>query len=138
MTKKEFYEKIAGKKVIIDNLKEIEKLRNNQIKEVLVWWYNQGFFKKNEIKKTKIYYTIENGYINLYSYLKTKNRSLNIANNMIYYDKMINIFKRNLSTEVKSKDIIINNCYYAKKDIIVLNENTFKTINNEIIYKILE
>ena len=138
MTKKEFYEKVEGKKVIIDNIKEIEKLKNKQIKEVLVWWYNQGLFKKNEIKKTKIYYTIENGYIKLYMYKKSKNMQLEVANNRVYYARMIDTFKRNLDTEVKSKDIIINGCYFCKKDIEILTENTFKTVNSECIYKIID
>lgn len=137
LTKKDFYERINGKKVVIDNIGEVQKLRNKQIKEVLNWWYAQGIFKK-ETKKDKFFYTIEDGTIRLYKYTKTKNRTYLVANNFVYYDRMINIHKRGKETQVKSKDIIINECYFNKKDIEVLSINTFKTCNSECIYRILD
>lgn len=137
LTKKAFYEKITGKKVVIDNIGEIEKLRNKQINEVLNWWYNQGLFKK-ETKKDKFFYTVEDGTIRLYKYTKTKDRTYLVANNFVYYDRLINTHKRDTETQVKSKELVINECYFNKKDIEILTENTFKTCNSECIYRILD
>ncbi len=138
MTKKDFYEKINGKKVIIENIKEIEKLIKKTNKDALLVFYKKGIFKEWKQKGYKIYYETKNNSIILKVYKINKKDVTIVATGRNFYNKLKSIHSLNLDTIVKSKDIIINSCYFDKKDIEILTENTFKTCNSECIYKILD
>ena len=138
MTKKAFYEKIAGKKVIIDNLEYIEKLINKNSKNTLLVFYSRGIFKEWKEKGYKLLYKVENEEIKIKVYKDKKENATVVASGGNYYNKMKKIHSLGLDTIVKSKELVINGCYFDKKNIEILTENTFKTCNSECIYRILD
>ena len=139
MTKKEFYEKIEGKKVIIDNIEEIKKLKKEKDKKNLLLIYREGIFKDWKNRGYKLFYKINNENIVVCAYRNNnKNDALDVANANNYYARLIKLHSKKLKTIITTQKVIINNVYCDKKDIILLNENTFKTVNSEIIYRILD
>lgn len=138
LTKKAFYERVSGKKVVIDNIEYIEKLINNHTKDTLLLFYNKGIFKEYKEKGYKIIYKLENRDITVRAYKDKKEDATVIASGRNYYNRMKEIHSLNLDTIVKSKELVINGCYFNKTDIEILTENTFKTCNSECIYRILD
>ena len=137
LTKKAFYKRIVGKKVVIDNLEFIEKIINKHTKDTLLLFYNKGIFKEYKEKGYKIIYKLENRDITVRAYKTDKKDAIVIASGRNYYNRMKEIHSLNLDTIVKSKELVINGCYFNKTDIEILTENTFKTYNSECIYRIL-
>lgn len=139
LTKKDFYEKIAGKKVVIDNIGEIEKLKKEKDKKNLLLIYREGIFKDWKNRGYKVFYKINKENIVVCAYRNNnKNGALDVANANNYYARLIRLHSKNLKTIVNTKNVIINNVYCDKKDIIIISENKFKTVNSEIIYRILD
>lgn len=139
MTKKDFYEKVSGKKVVIDNIGEIEKLKKEKDKKNLLLIYREGIFKDWKNRGYKVFYKVNKENIVVCAYRNNnKNGALDIANANNYYARLIRLHSKNLKTIVNTKNVIINNVYCDKKDIIIISENKFKTVNSEIIYRILD
>lgn len=139
MTKKDFYEKVSGKKVVIDNIGEIEKLKKEKDKKNLLLIYREGIFKDWKNRGYKVFYKVNKENIVVCAYRNNnKNGALDIANANNYYARLMRLHSKNLKTIVNTKNVIINNVYCDKKDIIIISENKFKTVNSEIIYRILD
>lgn len=128
MTKKEFLKFINGKKVVIENKKDIQKIVLDTYFEIKdnIEWINKE--KNVNIKIVKN----ENG-----AYFLNTGEVLRVP-----LLRALQVHSRGLETIVRSKDIIINGCHFDIKNIIVLSDNTFKSahrINNniEVIFKIV-
>nr|DAM61921.1 MAG TPA: hypothetical protein [Ackermannviridae sp.] len=139
LTKKDFYERINGKKVVIDNLEYIEKLKIDKDKKNLLLIYREGIFKDWKNRGYKVFYKVNKENITVCAYRNNnKKGALDVANANNFYARLIRLHSKNLKTIVNTKNIIINNVYFNKTDIEVLTENTFKTCNSECIYRILD
>lgn len=129
MTKKEFYEKINGKKVIIENIEQIRK----DIKANYTYY-------KDAVKK----YNKENGTNLDIKFSKEYGAGYQIGSQFIRTPliQLILIHSIETKTVVRSKDIIINDCYFNKKDIVILSDNTFTSVNKiaqfDIVFKIID
>lgn len=91
MTKKEFLNRLKGKKVVIDNLEQVRE-----------WSKDDD-----------------------------------------YFTRMMATHEKGLETVVRSKDLIINGCYYEIKNIVAITDKTFKSKYQavdglDIIYKIID
>ena len=127
MTKKEFYDKINGKYVVIENAENLKKEIKADFLELL-----QDIKEFNTKNNTNIKYV---GY---------KNGTWTLNNGQFLICRKVNAYlthtQRNIKTVVRSSDVIINNCYFNKKNIIVLSDNTFTSENlkkDNIILKIV-
>ncbi len=138
MTKKEFYERIKGKKVVIDNLEEIKKLATEEKRNKLRWFASNGFLKKYKRLGFKFFYEITDNTIYIKGYKKDRNNNIILEYNYIYYTNLMKEHSRGLKTEVRSQDLIINGVHFDKKNIEILSEITFKTPFSECIYRILD
>lgn len=137
MTKKEFYEKIAGKEVEIIGFKALKlkalKEKNSIIKEML------NCIKKEYWKDLKMIQK-DNG---LVLYLKEKNELLEIGFRRLKLENLIKntMERKGFKTKVLSKEIVVDGCYWNKTNIVLLENNTFTNKflqEDNIIYKILE
>ena len=127
MTKKEFYDKINGKYVVIENAENLKKEIKADFLELL-----QDIKEFNTKNNTNIKYV---GY---------KNGTWTLNNGQFLICRKVNAYlthtQRNIKTVVRSSDVIINNCYFNKKNIIVLSDDTFTSENlkkDNIILKIV-
>lgn len=115
MTKKEFFEIIKDKQVTIKDKKELQ----NRIKEGI-----------NELKKQLEKFNLEN---NTEVTMKINKSTINLSNGQFLLSPLLTAFFRyavpqnEKNVKVRSKDIIVNNCYIDKKHIIIINNNTFTT-----------
>lgn len=136
LTKKAFYEKIAGREVeIVDfnNLKlKALKEKNNIINEML------SCIKKEYLKDVKMIQKDNN----LVLYIKKKNELLEIGFRRLLLENLVKktIDRKGFKTKVLSKEIVVNGCYWNKTDILLEND-TFTTKNLKelgIKYRILD
>lgn len=136
MTKKEFYERIAGKEVEILNFKELRlkalKEKNDTINGML------NCIKKEYWKDLKIVQQDNN----LILYLKKKNELLELGFKRLYLENLIKKTseRKGFKTKVLSKEIVVNGSYWNKTDIII-DKDTFTTKNLKelgIVYKIID
>lgn len=124
LTKKDFYERIAGREVeIVDfnNLKlKALKEKNNIINEML------SCIKKEYWKDLKMIQKDNN----LVLYIKKKNELLEIGFRRLLLENLVKktIARKGFKTKVLSKEINVNGCYWNKTDIILEND-TFTTKN---------
>lgn len=135
LTKKEFYNRIAGKEVEILDFKVLKlkalKEKNNTIKEMLncikiEYWKDLKLIQKNN---------------NLILYLKEKDELSEIGFRRLLLENLVKktMERKGFKTKVLSKEIVVNGCYWNKTDIILEND-TFTTKNLKelgIIYRII-
>lgn len=138
LTKKEFYERIVGKKAIIENLQEIKELAKMEVKNSLLMWYKQGFYTQYKNRGIKFFYKVENERVYLYGYKKDKDNKIVLDSNPLMYTHRIKEHERDFKTRVTSQYVIINGCAFEKKDIELLSEWTFKTPFSPCIYRIID
>ena len=136
MTKKEFYEKVAGKEVKIVEFKTLKlkalKEKNNIIKEML------NCIKKEYWKDLKMIQKDNS----LILYLKKKNELLEIGFRRLLLENLVKktMERKGFKTKVLSKEIVVNGSYWNKTDIII-DKDTFTTKNLKelgISYKIID
>lgn len=127
MTKKEFYNKINEKYVMIENVENLKKEIKADFLKLL-----QDIKEFNKKNNTNIKYV---GY---------KNGAWTLNNGEFLICRKVNAYlahtQRKIKTVVRSNDVIINNCYFNKKNIIVLSDDTFTSENlkkDNIILKIV-
>lgn len=135
LTKKEFYDRIAGREVEILDFKNLKlkalKEKNNIINEML------SCIKKEYLKDLKMIQKDNN----LVLYLKEKNELSEIGFRRLLLENLVKktMERKGFKTKVLSKEIVVNGCYWNKTDIILEND-TFTTKNLKelgIIYRII-
>lgn len=115
MTKKEFFEIIKDKQVTIKDKKELQNRIRLEFQEL-----------KNQIEKF-------NNQNNEKVTFKVVKYTVKLSNGQVFFSRLLGAFrayavpKNEKNVQVRSKDIIVNNCYIDKKEIIIINDNTFTT-----------
>lgn len=133
MNKKEFYKKINGKKVVIENIEQIRKDIKANYKDY-----------KEQVKNYNLYMKTAGNKDITIKFNKEYGAGYQIGSQFIRTPliQLILVHSIETKTVVRSNDVIINNCYFNKKDIVILSDNTFTSVNKianyDIIFKIVD